>query len=280
MIFKVPTDLNSYLQTKKKAGVTIGFVPTMGALHRGHISLINQAKLDTQLVVCSIFVNPTQFNDINDFKKYPLTIEQDIFLLDKAGCNVVFLPSVDDMYPLGIQNVITYHLGKVEHMLEGEFRKGHFQGVCQVVHRLLDIVVPDKLFLGQKDLQQCMVIKKLIEIIKLDTEVIICATLREANGLAMSSRNTRLNEIEKEKAANIYQALRLIQSSIEKLPIETLKTSAITKLTAIGFKVDYIEIAEAETLEPIVQFEKKIATVCIIAAYLNEVRLIDNILMN
>ena len=163
VIFKEIKDLQKLVEREKTAGNSVGFFPTMGALHEGHLRLLEKAKAETALAVCSIFVNPTQFNDKNDFDKYPITIENDIYLLETHGCDILFLPSKEEIYPDGTALKEPYQLGEIEHTLEGAFRPGHFQGVCQVVHRLLDIVQPDKLFMGQKDYQQTMVVQKMMD---------------------------------------------------------------------------------------------------------------------
>ena len=183
----------------------------MGALHSGHISLITNSKIQNQLTVSSIFVNPTQFNNAKDFEKYPITLEKDIDQLEKNGCNVLFLPPVEEIYTDGLNKLPHYNLGYLETVLEGKYRPGHFQGVCQVVHRLLNIVQPDYLYLGQKDYQQCMVIKKLIELTQLKINVVISNTLRENDGLAMSSRNMRLNEEERKLSVKIFETLSFIK---------------------------------------------------------------------
>ena len=171
ILFKKSADIHAWLQQCKKAGKTIGFIPTMGALHPGHISLLQSAIKADVVSVCSIFVNPAQFNDARDFENYPATIEKDIDALEKAGCDVLFLPSVSEMYPAGLGHAKTYDLGYLETVLEGKYRPGHFQGVCLVVHRLLNIIPADDLYLGQKDYQQCMVIKKLIELEKINCNI-------------------------------------------------------------------------------------------------------------
>src|SRR5438270_8267338 len=200
IIFKRAVDLEHYLFEQKRSGRNIGFVPTMGALHKGHLSLISRAG-KSGLVVCSIFVNPTQFNDPEDFKNYPVNIENDMELLVQSGCDVLFLPSVEEIYPAGFSKK-HYDLGPIEFVLEGAHRPGHFQGVCQVVDRLLQIVQPDDLFTGQKDYQQCMVIRKLISLVGMEDRVnlVVVPTVREKDGLAMSSRNLRLNEEQRKKA--------------------------------------------------------------------------------
>ncbi|MGL6268926.1 MAG: 4-phosphopantoate--beta-alanine ligase, partial [Chitinophagaceae bacterium] len=186
IVFKDKAKLSGYLDKVREKGFTIGFVPTMGALHPGHLALVANSKKNTGLTLCSIFVNPTQFNDPADFKKYPITIENDLKLLYEAGADIVFLPDVAEIYPAGMNNSSNYSLGHLESILEGKFRPGHFQGVCQVVHRLLEIISPDLLYMGQKDYQQCMVIAHLINSYKIPTELVTCNTIREVSGLAMS----------------------------------------------------------------------------------------------
>lgn len=279
-LFKKLTDLQRFLGNEREKGSKIGFVPTMGALHPGHLSLIQQSNEQNGCTVCSIFVNPTQFNDPKDFEKYPVTIEKDIDLLEKAGCHVLFLPGVEEIYPAGTRPVKHYDLGFLETVLEGPYRKGHFQGVCMVVHRLLDIVRPDNLYLGQKDYQQCMVIKKLIELINAPVNVSICPTLREEDGLAMSSRNMRLNADERKKAATIFEALHFLKVNFEKGSLEKIILTAKEKLAAKGFKTDYLVIADAGTLEILTEWDGKRKTVALAAGYLNEIRLIDNMALN
>jgi len=282
ILFKRSGDLHNYLDIQRKQGLKTGFVPTMGALHGGHISLISDAKKDGDLCISSIFINPTQFNDSADFKKYPVSLEKDILALEAAGCDVLFLPSVQEIYPQGTNASRHYDLGSLETMLEGHYRPGHFQGVCMVVHRLLDIVRPDNLYIGQKDYQQCMVIKKLIELIGLDkvTQVKISPTLREPDGLAMSSRNMRLNEEERKDAVAIYQTLCFVKDHIAIGELAELKKQAAARLVSKGFKVDYVEIADAATLNIVNHWDGKQKLVALAAAFLNQVRLIDNVLLN
>jgi pantoate--beta-alanine ligase len=282
ILFKKAGTLHQWIENQQKKAARIGFVPTMGALHQGHISLIEASKKDSDITVCSIFVNPTQFNDPKDFEKYPISIENDILMLEQAGCDVLFLPAIPEIYPAGSPPISHYDLGKLEFLLEGKFRPGHYQGVCQVVHRLLDIVEPGTLYLGQKDFQQCMVIAKLVELTgKNDSVTIkICPTLREADGLAMSSRNRRLNEGERYKASKIFETLTYIKDNAGITGIEALKSKAIAILTNEGFRVDYIEIADVKTLEPIPAWHGNEKAVILAAAYLNDVRLIDNLMLN
>ncbi|MBN8676153.1 MAG: pantoate--beta-alanine ligase [Chitinophagales bacterium] len=282
IIFKKAADLGHYLAGQKKHNRSVGFVPTMGALHQGHISLLEASKKDNDITISSIFINPAQFNDPADFEKYPVTIEKDIYLLEKAGCDILFLPSVAEIYPDGFHNHKQYDLGKLETLLEGKFRPGHFQGVCMVVERLLTIVCPGKFYLGQKDYQQCMVINRLIQLmgIENDTALVVCPTLREPDGLAMSSRNMRLNEEERKKAVAIYNVLTGIKNNLRPSSLITMKNKAVEELAAKGFRVDYVEIADAVTLEPVTEWDGRQKLVALVAAFNNEVRLIDNMLIN
>jgi pantoate--beta-alanine ligase len=282
IICKKPEVLQDFLKKKKIGKDQVGFVPTMGALHAGHLSLANEAKKQNNIVVCSIFVNPTQFNDPEDFKKYPITLEKDILMFEEAGCDILFIPSVQDIYPDGTNALKHYDLGFLETVLEGKFRPGHFQGVCQVMHRLLEIVLPNNLYLGQKDYQQCMVIKKLIELIKLDNliKVNICLTLREADGLAMSSRNTRLLPDERKNATTISAALRYIKENLKAGDTKQIKDEAKEMLLQKGFRIDYIEIADADRLELVEHWNGKQKVIALAAAFLNDVRLIDNMMIN
>jgi pantoate--beta-alanine ligase len=279
LIFKLTKDIKAYINECKKEGKRIGFVPTMGALHKGHISLINKCNDMADMTICSIFVNPTQFNNPDDLKKYPVTIENDITFLESNNCDVLFLPELNEIYPEGPVQNFHFDLRYLEAILEGEYRPGHFQGVCQVVKLLLDIVEPHQLYLGQKDYQQCMVIKRLIELMSSSVELIICPTVREDDGLAMSSRNLRLNGEERRKAIEIFKTLMLIKDNIKNGNIEELKAKATDHLAAKGFKVDYVEIADGGNLHPISDWDGKTSLVALAAAYLNDVRLIDNVLL-
>ncbi len=275
-LLKSADALRSFVIQSRENGLSVGFVPTMGALHPGHISLIEKAKSENNISICSIYVNPTQFNNADDFKKYPKTIEHDIDMLEKWGCDVLFLPDTNEVY---IKEFVIshYNLGYLESLLEGKYRPGHFQGVCQVVHRLLQIVMPDKLYLGRKDYQQCMVISRLIELTKINTEVVICPTLREPDGLAMSSRNLRLNENQRRTAVQIYETMQLIKTEIAPGNLSHLRQKAENKLSDAGFRVDYVEIADATSLEPINVWNGQQKAVVLVAAYLDDIRLIDNL---
>ena len=277
ILFKRAIDLQTYLQNPADTTPTIGFVPTMGALHEGHISLLKKSKEIAGITVCSIFINPTQFNKIEDFKKYPVTIEQDIYLLEKAGCDVLFLPDVNEIYPDSDFSKEHFDLGYLENILEGKYRPGHFQGVCQVVKKLLQIVKPDYLIAGQKDYQQCMILKRLLQLIKSKAQLVICPTTREKDGLAMSSRNLRLNEKERIKASAIYKALSFLKAKIKPGILKYLKKEACEILKKNDFKIDYIEIANANNLNTIDEWNGKEPVIFLAAAYIKDIRLIDNL---
>jgi pantoate--beta-alanine ligase len=279
ILFKKALEIEEFIGRQKELGKIIGFVPTMGALHDGHISLLKTCINLSDISICSIFVNPTQFNNQQDFQKYPVNISDDIIKLEEEGCDVLFLPPVEEVYPNGLTS-IHYNFGNLEHILEGEYRPGHFQGVGQVVHRLLNIIQPDKIFLGQKDYQQCFIIKKLVELEKIPVKVYVEETLREASGLAMSSRNLRLSEAEKKSAAAINQSLLIVKENLSKRSIPELIKFARKHLLENGFsKVDYISIANAKTLQSINVWDTTTPLVALVAAYIGEVRLIDNLVL-
>lgn len=281
VICKTVASLRDYLSARP-SGPRLGFIPTLGALHDGHASLIREARAGGRFTVCSIFVNPTQFNDPSDYAKYPKTLEQDIYLLEKSGVDVLFLPGVDEVYPRGTAPEKHYDLGYLETILEGRYRPGHFQGVCQVVERLLRIVGPDDLYMGQKDYQQCMVIHRLIELESLPVTLVVCPIRREADGLAMSSRNMRLDPAQRVGAVALYEVLQTIKTRCAERPpggplvLEPLKTEGREALESKGFRVDYVEIADATTLRLLDTWDGKEPAVALVAAFWGDVRLIDN----
>ena len=277
IIFKYVPQLTGYIQQQKARGAVIGFVPTMGALHDGHIALITKSRQETALTVCSIFVNPTQFNNQGDYQHYPITLEKDIARLEAAGTHVLFLPPVQEMYPHGTDNLEKYDLGFLETVLEGRYRPGHFQGVCQVMSRLLTKIQPDQLFMGQKDYQQCMVVSRLLQLMQLPVKLITFPTVRESDGLAMSSRNLRLPAGDRQKAPTIYKSLQLIKQQCgEGKSWPAIQRQAADLLTSEGFTIDYVELAKADTLEPLNNCKGAVA---LIAAFLGEIRLIDNMMV-
>lgn len=278
IIIKHIQKIKDFINNLKLQGKTIGFIPTMGALHDGHISLIKKSKSEHFITICSIYVNPTQFNNETDLKKYPIAIEADINKLENAACDVLFLPTTNEMYIEGELNE-HYNLGNLEHILEGKYRPGHFQGVCIIVDKLLKAIKPTTLYLGKKDYQQCMVINKMVTDKKYDTKLEICDTVREPDGLAMSSRNLRLNDGERIEALKIIETLINIKKDIKPGNLEAIKIKATNYLTKNGYKVDYTEIAQAETLDIVSDWDGKSKLVALVAAYLNNVRLIDNIIL-
>ncbi|MBL7767084.1 MAG: pantoate--beta-alanine ligase [Chitinophagaceae bacterium] len=273
-IFKKQKDLREFLDGQTGS---IGFVPTMGALHEGHISLLQTSKQSCDLSVCSIFVNPTQFNDPKDFEKYPVTIDEDIRLLSEAGTDVLFLPDVAEMYPDGLNGLTAFDIGELDLILEGQFRPGHFNGVCQIVYRLLTAVRPTHLFLGEKDFQQCMVIQQLMKQTGMDISLITCPTLREDSGLAKSSRNARLSPEALEKAALIYSCLNHIKEKKNEAPFPVLREEAMHILHQNGFDTEYLELAESATLRLLDDFSATQSMILLIATRLEGVRLIDNL---
>lgn len=257
--------------------LTIGFVPTMGALHLGHLSLIDKSKSASNLTTCSIFVNPTQFNNLLDFEKYPKTISQDLKLLEEVGCDVVFLPEVSEMYQEN-ETVEQFDFSPFDTSMEGRFRPGHFNGVGTIVSKLFDIIKPQMAFFGEKDFQQLKVIEKLVSLKSLPVEIVGCPILRESDGLAMSSRNTRLTEIERKKAVFIYEVLNFAKSMIASKTSEEIKflvQEAFKKEPA--FELDYFEIASEHDLQPTKNLNSENKPRAFIAAFLGGVRLIDNL---
>jgi pantoate--beta-alanine ligase len=278
ILFKRSADLTAWLKKETAEGKSIGFVPTMGALHAGHISLITMSKNQADLTVCSIFVNPTQFNDPKDFQKYPVTLENDIALLEAAGADILFLPAVPELYPTGTTSLEHYDLGRLETVLEGKYRPGHFQGVCQVMYRLLSIVRPDHLFMGQKDYQQCMVVGRLLTLMSLPTRLHRCPIVREPDGLAMSSRNLRLSPVQRANATAIYHALQWLGQKFRVAPASAL-AEAEKILKKADFQIDYISVADTATLEPVADPTNATAIVALIAAFQGDIRLIDNMIL-
>lgn len=278
ILFKQAASLSQFLHLHQQEGKTVSFVPTMGALHKGHLSLLSRARTESDLSVCSIFVNPTQFNNRDDFSRYPVTLEKDIDKLHGSSCNVLFLPTENEIYPAGY-SAKRYELGVLETILEGEYRPGHFQGVCQVVDRLLEIVHPNKIYMGQKDYQQCQVVQKLIYLTNRHAlEMITVPTIREKDGLAMSSRNLRLNSSQRAKAPALYQALQTAKAALGQQPFDNIRQMAVTDLSLQGFAVDYFEIVDATTLLPATDHSKNL--IALVAASLGDIRLIDNLSLN
>jgi len=277
--YKTIRDVSSRILTLKKDGQKIGFVPTMGALHEGHISLIRLARRENNAVICSIFVNPIQFNNPEDLKKYPRTLERDVDLLMQAGCDIVFAPEPDEMYPEPVTR--DYDFGMLDKVMEGKFRSGHFNGVAIVVKKLFDIIAPDNAYFGEKDFQQLAIIRKLVELEGIPVNIIACPTVREPDGLAMSSRNVRLTESQRKTAPVIYRILKELKAKYAEENSEHLIEQAIKQLNQQPeMKVEYLEIVDSRSLQPLEDFDPKIPARACIAVFLGDVRLIDNIGLN
>ena len=284
LIIKTSQDIRYQIVKSKKEGLKVGFVPTMGALHAGHISLINRSKRENGLTICSIFINPTQFNDPKDFEKYPVTLDADIEKLKKGKCDILFLPSVAEMYPDGYTHSDKIDFGFIADTLEGEFRPGHFDGMAQIVEKLLRAVTPDRLYMGQKDYQQALICGMLIRNRKLKTALITCPIKREKDGLAMSSRNMRLDTHSRHLATEIIKTLRYIKRKTAQNQGQWTSTDiedqAKERLAAYpDFKVEYIAIRDTMTLKPVKKFSTDTQAVALIAAWIGGVRLIDNMLL-
>lgn len=269
-------EILEFSQFQRQAGKSIGFVPTMGALHAGHIQLVKQSVNENQITISSIFVNPIQFNNPTDLEKYPRTLDADLEMLKAAGCDAVFVPSVEEMYPE--PDHTEFDFGNLDKVMEGKFRPGHFRGVGVVVKKFFEYVQPHKAYFGEKDFQQLAVIMHMVRSLSIPVEIIPCATVREADGLAMSSRNTRLTKEERGVAPEIYAALQKAKENYSWFSPDGLGKMLIGELEQYPlFRVEYAEIANAETLMPFADWDDTDHAVICIAVFLGEVRLIDNI---
>ena len=272
--------LQDAIKKQKSAGKKIGFVPTMGALHEGHLTLIRYAKNENDFTVCSVFVNPTQFNEQADLEKYPRTLDKDAVLLESAGCDMLFAPPVEEVYPEGTHLAEEYTFGGLEDEMEGAHRPGHFQGVGQVVHRLLDIVQPYRLYMGQKDFQQFTLIQYMIEHLSLPVQLRIAPIVREADGLAMSSRNVRLTPLNRAKAFIIYRTLQEFKELNAVFSVKELVGMAMAQMKAIDdFRPEYFTVADGRTLKRISNLEGHDYVIVATAVWAGDVRLIDNVIL-
>ena len=276
-IFTALASFDDFINATKKAGKSIGFVPTMGALHQGHVSLIQKSLEENEITVCSIFVNPIQFTNAEDLARYPRTLDEDCRLLESIGCNAVFAPTVAEMYPQA--PILKLDFGLLERVMEGEHRPGHFNGVGIVVARLFNVVRPDRAYFGQKDFQQTAIVRSLIVDLGFALKLVVCPTLREADGLAMSSRNRRLTDRERAIAPVLYQVLSTAQQRIEGgSKVSDVSAWAHQFIESVPeFALDYFEIVNSITLQPVAERQDTGQTVLCIAAQLGAVRLIDNV---
>lgn len=273
-IFSTKNEITDYFN--RKPVKVIGFVPTMGALHKGHLGLIELAKQQSTQVVCSIFVNPTQFNDPKDLEKYPRPITDDIRRLEEVNCDILFNPQVTEMY--ADNEKWHFDMGDLEHMLEGKFRPGHYQGVTQVVNKLFNIVKPDIAFFGQKDYQQVMVISKMVEALEMPVKLVMCPIEREPDGLAMSSRNIHLTPYDREHSLILSKTLNWVNENFDINNIDSLQQQAAQMISSEpGVELEYFEIADGKTLHPATPASESI--VALVAARVGKTRLIDNVLI-
>lgn len=271
--------LQELIQGYKEGGRTIGFTPTMGALHEGHFSLIKRSTSECDISICSIFVNPTQFDNASDLDNYPQTLEQDIQGLDAVGCHVLFAPTVQEMYPEGMDDVPEIDLQGLDRVMEGAHRPGHFAGVVQVVKLLLDIIDCDRLYMGQKDYQQFTIVRQILVSLNYPVQLVVCDISRDPDGLARSSRNRRLTPELRERAHNIYDVLVRTRELIDTVHIEELKSRAMAALSIPGFRPEYFDIVDGYSLQPIHDKEASELIVACTAVWAGEVRLIDNMVL-
>lgn len=279
ILIKNLTDALSWVKKQKQSGQKIGFVPTMGALHKGHISLVNQSVEENDITIVSIFVNPTQFNNQEDLKKYPRTEEADKEILKNSSCDAIFFPKVEDIYPEGEKSE-KFSFDGIENQMEGKFRPGHFDGVATVVKRFFEIIQPDKAYFGEKDFQQLRIIQELVKKLNLNLKIVPVEIMREADGLAMSSRNTRLTKEMREEAPKIYQILSETKEFIKSNSIEATKNFVQEKFNQTKLDLEYFEIADEQTLAPASEKENHINLRGFIAVFAGEIRLIDNVSLN
>jgi pantoate--beta-alanine ligase len=279
-IFTTIKEIQKELQQHRNEKKQVGFVPTMGALHEGHLQLIRQSVSENAITVCSIFVNPTQFNNPDDLAKYPRTETTDLAMLEKNKCDIVFIPSVAEMYR--DKNLLDINFGFMETVMEGAFRPGHFKGVATIVKKLFDIVQPDVAYFGEKDFQQLAIIRNMVKQLNLSVKIIGCKTVREKDGLAMSSRNIHLTDDERKNASIIFKSLLAAKDCyLKNILLSEIKKNVKNQIEKTNlFSVQYFEIVNAETLETINEVTDKISVQACIAVLTSKTRLIDNIAFN
>lgn len=275
-VIKTINELSGLIENLKKEGKTIGLVPTMGALHNGHLSLVKESKKNNDITVVSVFVNPTQFNDANDLKRYPRTLDKDVVLLKSVNCDIVFAPSVEEIYPE--KDTRVFNFGYLDTVMEGAKRPGHFNGVGQIVSRLFDIVKPHKAYFGMKDFQQVAIIKNLVKQLKYGPEIVSCPIIREEGGLALSSRNALLDDEHKKNAPHIHATLKKATTLVPEMSVGELKKWVINEINSNPFlEVEYFEIVDDTTLKVIESWDEEGIKVGCITVYAGSTRLIDNI---
>jgi len=280
ILFEKVADLQQYLSEYYTSDATIGFVPTMGALHEGHLSLARRAVAEDDISVCSIFVNPTQFDDKADLVRYPRTLAEDMDMLRRVGNRLIFAPTVEEMYPPNLDTSSGVDFGDMATHMEGVHRSGHFEGVAQVVKRLVDIVQPDHMYMGQKDYQQQALMRHMMRVLEYKTEVVTCPIIREPDGLAMSSRNRHLTTKERKSAGQINRVLARLKEHAKTLPLAKAHAQALHELENIpGATPDYLEIVDAITLKRLNNFEDAESVVACTTVRVGKVRLLDNMII-
>lgn len=277
IIIKTVSEASAKIARIRSLGNTIGFVPTMGALHQGHISLQERSKKENDFTVYSIFVNPIQFNDAEDLEKYPRSEESDLKMLSEAACDLVFMPSVQEIYPE--KSTAVYDFGHLDKVMEGEFRPGHFNGVAVLVKRLFDIIQPHRAYFGEKDFQQLAIIKALVNMLVLPVEIVACPIVREASGLAMSSRNENLYPQDRETASVIYRTMIRAKEKVPALSPDEIQEWARSQINAApGMQAEYFSLVDADTLLPVKEWKPGQRVISCVAAHIGGVRLIDNMM--
>jgi pantoate--beta-alanine ligase len=278
-VIKQVNTIREKMQALRCSGKSIGFVPTMGALHEGHLQLLRASVQDNDITVCSIFVNPTQFNNPDDYKLYPRTLEQDIALLETTGCDFLFAPDAEDVYPQ--QTIVQFSFGVLEAVMEGAQRPGHFNGVGLILSKLFHMVQPHKAYFGQKDLQQVAVVRQLVLALGFNLELVCYPTVREEDGLAMSSRNRRLSVEQREIAISLYDVMQMARKALGQQSVATINQMVADYLRQIPeVELEYFEIADPLTLQPITDVAGVQEVALCIAAFVGPVRLIDNLVVN
>ena len=280
-VYQAVDPIRRFLARQRVQHQTIGLVPTMGALHQGHLALIEKAQQENDIVVCSIYVNPTQFNDKQDLTHYPRQPAQDLHLLTEAGCHAVFCPSDEVMYPTGQENHLTMHFGQLDQVLEGKLRPGHFSGVGVVVAKLFHVIQADRAYFGQKDLQQFAVIRKLVQDLLLPTQLVRVPIVRNEQGLALSSRNQRLTEEEAQVALGLYRSLQTARTALSQgLAVEEAQQQAVEVITQEPrLRLEYLEIVDTHDFSTVARMEDHPEVAVCVAAYVGNVRLIDNVIV-
>ncbi len=275
-VIEQPAEVSRQILKLKAEGKSIGFVPTMGALHQGHLRLLEYAMAENNVSLASIFINPLQFNNSQDLDRYPRMVEQDLDMLEKSGCDLVLLPNTESMYQNPTR--ITLDFGTLSSGMEEKFRPGHFTGVGVIVAKLFHLTWPDRAYFGLKDLQQCAVVKTLVSDLGFPVELRFIETMRETDGLAMSSRNQRLSSSGRKMAANLYQTLTEIRNALKEKTFAFARNKGIENLANLGInKVEYLEMVDFETMEPVLEPNSAQKTAICIAAWVDDVRLIDNV---